>query len=976
MSPSFDVEAAKKASYTDEEIENYLASKPQRVEPEYEKPPGDAIGNIVTNFKNFAKNLFNPTGKEINQEKDIDESLLKNVQFDVEAAKESKYTNDEINDYLQQIQPKKSFLEKTGRAALQLGTSALESKFLPYEFAVAPLASKEAQLVPYRESLGEDLDHLTNKKASGNWNEEDQQEYDRIVAELEDPSESMKNIQTANLSLRSGVEKLTGVDMTPEGTLEKAASWLGYLKDPKKGLEITKNLYKNGIQPQQLMKAILPGTKTLNSLGAGYALEMAEEGEFGPLGTMGVAMIGHAAGHIPEGFLKLATNPKATTAKIINALTMNNTKRATAIALSDGFKESGLDIDLGTLTDSEMVKFVQARVSQSGLTGKAADNFRKDLSGQIIREYENLANQVGELTFENNYQASEAIKKTLKVQEEALAPFEEYNTLSRRKENAKSLKGRVNTDPVKQYENEFLNTISEVETPTNYQGGETLKIEAQNIKQPIKEALGKRWSKFDERIKSINAGQQPQLANELNTFINENKGSLLLGESTAEYQVIQAAEKLRNQLMPNGKLKGNITLSDIIKTKRTLADVANFEFGGSNFESAYKHLVSIVDSAAERSMTRVPSNLIESYRNLSSDYSQFKNTFENPKLKHLFEPKNHNYNSIYNEFVKDPDSLLALQEAMEVTESGKNLVKRVKRDFAKEQLSKNNLTERDFRNLGNTLGAEYEEPLNNFIRDRNYAIENPLPKAASGKPDINVRSSGPKPQSKPIDAGRVKESANSIRSKQYNLLKDKTSDQVLSQMNTLEGIKKMKHSLIQTTEGRKLFEQLSRYKLDEMIAKKMTSSMTEQVKLGTFSGLLKESKNQAIVKELIGGDNFKKLYNLQKNASIINQGAEKFFNASKTGSSLSDMAFIGAAVTGVMTGNPWMASGAIAKIGGYRIMSNLLFDKNFIEAFDKAIRAPNQKVFQSALKSFEVPFKKSFRDMIRQEEESEEIEGL
>ena len=81
----------------------------------------------------------------------------------ISKAKEQGYSDEEIGSFLSSYQTKKekrSPLEKAARIGTQYALGAAESALLPYELGVAPLASKEAQLVPYRENLMSDIERL------------------------------------------------------------------------------------------------------------------------------------------------------------------------------------------------------------------------------------------------------------------------------------------------------------------------------------------------------------------------------------------------------------------------------------------------------------------------------------------------------------------------------------------------------------------------------------------------------------------------------------------------------------------------------------------------------------------------------------------------------------------------------------------------------------------------------------------------
>jgi len=156
--------------------------------------------------------------------------------------------------------------------------------------------------------------------------------------------------------------------------LEKAAQWAGFIKNPK-------NIAKIGIKPSQFIKAISPsGKDVLRGLGAGTALQMAEEGEFGPIGTMASAIAGDVIGHgissTVKGAKNLLTKPKETLAKTASSFTSKDKLNLQKEIVED-FRKSGIQADLGTITDNNLIKWAQTRISQSGLTGTALDDFKK-----------------------------------------------------------------------------------------------------------------------------------------------------------------------------------------------------------------------------------------------------------------------------------------------------------------------------------------------------------------------------------------------------------------------------------------------------------------------------------------------------------------------------------------------------------------------------------------------------------------------
>ncbi len=838
----------------------------------------------------------------------------------------------------------KSYFEQGLGIAKQFGLGMLERAIFPYEVIAGVVHQPQVQEFMYRQNLLDSIDRFQDAREIGGflgreepWNEEDEKTLESLYEQVRNPEKAKEFIKDTDISVRGAIQKSTGMNLHPEGALEKAANWLGFIKNPKE-------LLKLGTNPKDIMKAIMPGKDVARSLGAGTALQIAEEGQFGPLGTLGAAIVGDLGGGGIPGVLKGLSQPKKTLANFTNLLTGSNTKKNWTKQIIEDADKAGIQLDAGTLTNSNLIRMAQARAAQSGLSGEALDNFRKDLSQQIVGKYGDVADKFGALSFENNYQASQAIKDFVKNEEKGLFQSIERN----KKTEGRSLQGRIATQQADKYEQRLLDRISPKEVDNSAMAGETLKTVADNIKSPIKEEFKQRWENFNREVGQIPVGPQPELAQTIDKFVRENEGSLLLGVSTAENRVMQAAQELRDSLMTgDGSFQG-VSLKNLIKTKRTLSDVADYEFGGSNFESAFKNLVAEVDHTIEENLTHLNPELSNEYKQLNSEYSQFKDTFENKNVRLLFEPKNNDYNSIYNSFVSNPDKLRSLEDMMFNNPRGQEVVNEIKRDYAKRIIEKSNVSERDLRNLANVLGPEMESLIEDFSKARQQALEYTKPRAKIGKA-LGTQVELPKIQGgKPIT--KAKQATEHVQKKLYEYIKDKDPERIMKMMDTVQDIRKLKNSLSLTKDGKELFKKLTRYKLFEMIDKNMMDGLKENVKLGTFSNLFKSSKSKAIVKELVGPEAFEQIQLLQKNAGRLAASADKFYNASKSGTTIADVAIVGSLMTGIFTGNAFMALSAASTIGGIKIAGHLLTDKKFLQYLKEAALTDNQKTFQNLLK--------------------------
>lgn len=351
----------------------------------------------------------------------LDHLVSSHPDFDVNNAFKSGYSSKEINEYLSSRQkPEKveerGAVESALRVAGQYGLGAIEGSApgFSYDVAVAPLASKEAQTVNYRENLFQDIERLQEQKQTGVWDEQDQALYENLIEQAKDTSKSEPFVQTADLSIRGLLEKATGLDLHPEGVAEKAANWAGFIKDPKNLFE----LGKSGLNAKDFAKAIAPtGREALRGLGAGFALDQAEKGGFGPIGTMAAAVLGDISGNIGASAAKAAkriiTEPRKVLAEVAAKFTPKDKLDIQKDIIKD-FRDSGIQADIGTSTNNNLMKWFQSRLAQSGLTGSALDDLKKTLTDQVKEEYKGLAESIGEARFETAHEAGEIAKTYLK----------------------------------------------------------------------------------------------------------------------------------------------------------------------------------------------------------------------------------------------------------------------------------------------------------------------------------------------------------------------------------------------------------------------------------------------------------------------------------------------------------------------------------------------------------------------------------
>lgn len=642
-----------------------------------------------------------------------------NEKFDMEGALKAGYSQEEIDKFLSHKKPETSILQKAGRLAGQYAIGGAEAALLPYEALVAPFAIPGGQEAIQDLFTREILSDVYPTEAEG------KQVGQRELAE------------PINLGVRGLAEKATGLDLHPEGILEKAANWAGFLKDPRK----LSNLTKSRLSPKEAAKAIAPTAKeVLRGVGAGTALQAAEEGEFGPIGTIAAAVIGDVSGMGIAGAAKsaklLVKKPKQALAEAAAKFTSKDKIDLQKDIIKE-FRESGIQADLGTITDSNLVKWTQSRMAQSGLTGEALKEFKEGITNQIKTEYKSLAESLGESRFLAKHEAGEAVREGMKV-----------------------------------------------------------------IREADLSATRKYYSEATKALKEGAVVETRKLATAIENLEKELKpGSI---KSTEQQIVLNTIEKLKKDIHTvEGKLK-LADVKELMNNKIALNDIINYEVQGGA-KQLLKGVVAEIDrSIISHGKQNIP--FVRNYITANKKFSEHAKTFRNKTARTLINSE-------------DPS-------------------------------------------------------------------------------------------------------------------------QIMNKMNSVQGIRSIGKILDKTPEGKNLFNNLKRFQLEKVVGDNLVDSTTQQVKLGTFSKVLEKGKNREIIKEVLGTQAFKRLERLQKNAGKLGEAANKFYNASQSGSSVTDAAILAHAISNIgnlLSGNPWPLLKTGGGILGARKLSGLLADPEFLRLIEEVI---------------------------------------
>jgi len=192
------------------------------------------------------------------------------------------------------------------------------------------------------------------------------------------------------------------------------------------------------------------GLASLGGLAAG--IQVGEEGNLGPVGQLITGTLGALTPGGVANAGKAIFSPRKAAAKAVARSVPAKSLDIQKQLIKDA-RDAGIQLDVGSLSNNGMVKWVQNQLAQSPLVGDSLDNFKKQLSKQVISEYEGVANSIGQSRFQTHYQAGEAVQNAIRSHKEnTLSEARNlYNDARKRGGNFQVFTGKVG-DVVKELE--------------------------------------------------------------------------------------------------------------------------------------------------------------------------------------------------------------------------------------------------------------------------------------------------------------------------------------------------------------------------------------------------------------------------------------------------------------------------------------------------------------------------------------------
>lgn len=179
---------------------------------------------------------------------------------------------------------------------------------------------------------------------------------------------------------------------------------------------------------------------------------------------------------------------------------------------------------------------------------------------------------------------------------------------------------------------------------------------------------------------------------------------------------------------------------------------------------------------------------------------------------------------------------------------------------------------------------------------------------------------------------------------------------ILSKMDSIGEIEKIRKSLSITKQGKETFDALKRFKLEEYIGKKVIDVGSGEVKYKSASTIFADPTKAPLIEELVGKQNYNQIKKLQKVSEGINKGFVEFANPSGTAHTTyaitAPMAALGSMFTGISTGSlPFVVAG-VGQVVAPKVMSKLLTNDKFLKYASEASLAGNAKKKKAYIRAF------------------------
>lgn len=350
---------------------------------------------------------------------------------------------------------------------------------------------------------------------------------------------------------------------------------------------------------------------------------------------------------------------------------------------------------------------------------------------------------------------------------------------------------------------------------------------------------------------------------------------------SAAEKIVRSAQQIHDTMVQydaDGNIAGfvEVPLQRLISINRSLKQIPNWDVPPEMLDNL-NTLTRQVDEAIMNHLEQQNPDLAQEYGDLNADYARFKNRWDNRDMR-IFHDRTENSESIAKRFM-NLDEFTQLQQALETTPYGNQVLNFVRREVWRDRLGRDavnartegafeaatrDLTMRDLRDMNEFLTPEQREMTQTAMQHSNQIRTSAIRSAEQfsqekERYDSEMKEWKRKETSRKEKEKKLREEVQTKQDLLVSLLKEDPA-KLVGNMESIEGIKRVKEATRKVTDGDKLYDSLARYETERMFefmkegylrtGRVPYTQMKMQLHNKEFRAKLKELNGEKFVKEM------------------------------------------------------------------------------------------------------------------------------
>jgi hypothetical protein len=423
-----------------------------------------------------------------------------------------------------------------------------------------------------------------------------------------------------------------------------------------------------------------------------------------------------------------------------------------------------------------------------------------------------------------------------------------------------------------------IQVISPQVAPSKAELGRRITNQYKDNRAAEKSPLDERYDTIREETSGIEIVDN-ELPNEIQEFIDQFGGGAIPGSQEA--MVVQNARRMMDLLVEKdekGEIIGykNVPIQKLMSMNRSIKQIPNWQVPPEMKQNLIQ-LTGMVDAAIVGQLENFNPELSKEYTNLNQDYRNFKERYDNTDMR-IFYDRTENSEAVANRFT-NLDEFTQLEQALGGTPGGDQVLNLIRREVWQNRLGREainarnetefeaatrGLGERDFNDLMEFLTPEQREMAINAMNHSNQIRQSAIRSTEEFAQDREryAQQINQWKQQEALRKKSDKDKAKEVQTKQdllVSLLKEDPA-KIVGNMNTIEGIKRVKEATSKVKGGQQLYDSLARYETERMFdfmregyirtGRAPYNEMKIQLNNKEFRAKLKELNGDNFVKEM------------------------------------------------------------------------------------------------------------------------------